>query len=79
MNEEARIYLLHVWRVHGRWRIAMRLVGEDRVQLFTRAEQVSEFISEVTSGAVAVWPGGRLAPDASAPVSDQDAGPDPRR
>lgn len=66
MSDQARVYLLHIWRLHGSWRIAVQQAGEDRAHLFTRAEQVAEFISALTSGTVPDEPGG--SPPAGAPI-----------
>jgi hypothetical protein len=50
MSDEVRIYLLRIWPQHGCWRITIRPVGEERTHLFTRAEQVADFISAITAG-----------------------------
>lgn len=33
--DEAQIYTVRVWRHAGRWRAAVRAVGEEHTQLFT--------------------------------------------
>lgn len=48
--DDARLYTVRVWRHAGRWRAAVRAVGDDQARLFTEAAPMAAWLLEGEGG-----------------------------
>ncbi len=50
MDRDAAVYTVRLWQQQGRWRIAVRAVGQDRLHLFDGVDGLYAFFALLTAG-----------------------------